>query len=218
MVLKNNLPKIVPCMKPLKPTIHLNNLGNNILPQDGEVYFFPDFFNIEDSNRLFKSLSENIDWKQEQIKGWGKVNPVPRMTAWYGDSGKTYKYSGISHTPNTWTKELLEIKNKIEKVAKVKFSSVLLNLYRDGKDSVWWHSDDEKELGTNPIIGSVSFGATRAFKFQHKEDKSLKTEVDLIHGSFVLMQGETQHKWNHAILKTKKILTPRINLTFRVIK
>ncbi|MDP1726532.1 MAG: alpha-ketoglutarate-dependent dioxygenase AlkB [Bacteroidota bacterium] len=192
--------------------------NTNLLPQEGEVLFFPDFFNFEDSNRLFKSLTDNIEWKQEQIKGWGKVNPVPRLTAWYGDSGKTYKYSGISHTPNPWTKELLEIKNKIEKIAKVKFSSVLLNLYRDGKDSVWWHSDDEKELGTNPVIGSVSFGASRTFKFQHKEDKSLKTQVDLTHGSFVLMQGETQHKWNHAILKTKKVLLPRINLTFRVIR
>jgi alkylated DNA repair dioxygenase AlkB len=191
--------------------------GNNILPKDGEVLFFPNFFNKVESDRLFKSLIANILWQQDQIKFYGKMIDLPRLTAWYGDNDKPYTYSGIPMKPHSWTPDLLEIKNKIEKEAKVNFTSVLLNLYRDGKDSVAWHCDDEPELGRNPVIGSVSFGATRTFKFRHLQDKTV-VKVELTHGSFVLMQGETQHKWEHEIPKTSKILTPRVNLTFRVIK
>jgi alkylated DNA repair dioxygenase AlkB len=191
--------------------------GNNILPKDGEVLFFPNFFNKAESDRLFKSLIDNILWQQDQIKFYGKMIDLPRLTAWYGDNDKPYTYSGIPMKPHSWTPDLLEIKNKIEKEAKVNFTSVLLNLYRDGKDSVAWHCDDEPELGRNPVIGSVSFGATRTFKFRHLQDKTV-VKVELTHGSFVLMQGETQHKWEHEIPKTSKILTPRVNLTFRVIK
>jgi alkylated DNA repair dioxygenase AlkB len=191
--------------------------GNNILPKDGEVLFFPNFFNKAESDRLFKSLIDNILWQQDQIKFYGKMIDLPRLTAWYGDNDKPYTYSGIPMKPHSWTPDLLEIKNKIEKEAKVNFTSVLLNLYRDGKDSVAWHCDDEPELGSNPVIGSVSFGATRTFKFRHLQDKTV-VKVELTHGSFVLMQGETQHKWEHEIPKTSKILTPRVNLTFRVIK
>lgn len=191
--------------------------GNNILPKDGEVFFFPNFFNKTDSDRLFKSLTDNIKWQQDQIKFFGKMIDLPRLTAWYGENNIPYTYSGIPMNPHPWTTDLLEIKNKIEKEAKVNFSSVLLNLYRSGKDSVAWHCDDEKELGINPVIGSVSFGATRTFKFRHLIDKTVE-KIELTHGSFVLMQGETQHKWEHEIPKTSKPLTPRINLTFRVIK
>lgn len=191
--------------------------GNNILPKDGEVLFFPNYFNKADSDRLFKSLTDKILWQQDQIKFFGKMIDLPRLTAWYGENDLPYTYSGIPMKPHSWTPDLLEIKNKIEKEAKVNFSSVLLNLYRDGKDSVAWHCDDEKELGINPVIGSVSFGATRTFKFRHLQDKIVE-KVELTHGSFVLMQGETQHKWEHEIPKTSKTLTPRINLTFRVIK
>jgi len=191
--------------------------GKNLLPKDGEALFFPQFFNREDSYRLFQALQDNILWKQDEITLYGKKMPVPRLSALYGDEGLTYTYSGILMKPHPWTPELLEIKRKIEKEAKVVFSTVLLNLYRDGKDSVAWHSDDEPELGANPVIGSVSFGATRTFKFRHLKDKTVE-KVELTHGSYVLMRGETQHKWEHEIPKTTKVLTPRINLTFRVIR
>ena len=190
--------------------------GKNILPKDGKAIFFPNYFNKEDSNRLFKALQENIQWKQDEITLYGKKMPVPRLSALYGDENLTYTYSGILMKPLPWTPELLEIKNKIEAEAKVVFTTVLLNLYRDGKDSVAWHCDDEAELGINPVIGSVSFGATRTFKFRHLKDKTVE-KVELTHGSYVLMKGETQHKWEHEIPKTTKVLSPRINLTFRVI-
>jgi alkylated DNA repair dioxygenase AlkB len=191
--------------------------GLNVLPKDGEALFFPDFFNPEESDRLFKSLSENIAWQQDQIKFFGKIYEVPRLTALYGDNDLTYTYSGIQMKPHAWTPDLLEIKGRIEEEANVSFTSVLLNLYRDGKDSNGWHSDDEKELGVNPVIGSVSFGASRIFKFRHLKDKTAE-KVELTHGSFVLMRGETQHKWEHQIPKTAKVLSPRINLTFRIIQ
>jgi alkylated DNA repair dioxygenase AlkB len=143
--------------------------------------------------------------------------PIPRLTAWYGDQGKSYTYSGIEQHPEHWNPTLKLIKSKIEQIAQVSFNSVLLNLYRDGKDSVSWHSDDEPELGENPIIASVSFGATRRFSLRNKHSKNHKIDIDLASGSFLLMQGETQHFWQHQIAKTAKEIQPRINLTFRII-
>jgi len=190
----------------------------NLLPRDGEVLFFPNYFSKSDSDRLYKDLMDKILWQQDQIRFFGKMIDLPRKTAWYGDNDKPYTYSGIPMQPHTWTPDLVEIKSQIETIAKVDFSSVLLNLYRDGKDSVSWHSDNEKELGINPVIGSVSFGATRTFKLRHLIDKSLVIKIELTHGSFVLMSGKTQHCWEHEIPKTSQKLLPRINLTFRVIK
>ena len=190
----------------------------NLLQKEGEVYFYPNYFKKQESDGLFKELIEKVIWQQDQIKFFGKMIDIPRLTAWYGDNDKPYTYSGIPMQPHPWTPYLLEIKSKIEKEALVNFSSVLLNRYRDGKDGVAWHCDDERELGINPVIGSVSFGATRTFKLRNLSDKSLVEKVELSHGSFILMKGETQHKWEHEIPKTSKPLSERINLTFRVIK
>ena len=148
---------------------------------------------------------------------YGKEIDLPRLTAWYGDEGKNYSYSGIKVVPMKWTPTLLEIKSKIELVSGVIFNSVLLNYYRTGKDSVSWHSDDEPELGKNPPIGSVSFGAKRPFQLKHIENKNLKGTVELTNGSFLLMKGPTQHFWQHQIPKTTKQIGERINLTFRII-
>jgi alkylated DNA repair dioxygenase AlkB len=203
------------------PETIVSGRPRNLLPKEGEVFFFANFFSKQESDRLFKDLLEKIIWQQDQIKFYGKVMDIPRLTAWYGDNDKPYTYSGIPMKPHSWTPDLLEIKNKIEKEANVNFSSVLLNRYRTGKDGVAWHCDDEKELGTNPVIGSVSFGATRTFKFRNLADKELVEKVELTHGSFVLMQGETQHKWEHEIPKIvskTRVIGERINLTFRVIK
>ena len=188
----------------------------NILPKVGQALFFARYFSKRDSDRLFQSLMEDILWKQDTITIYGKTMPVPRLSALYGDKDLTYTYSRILMQPHPWTPELIEIKNKIEKEANVVFTSVLLNLYRDGKDSNGWHCDNEPELGINPVIGSVSLGATRTFKFRHLVDRTVQ-KVELTHGSYVLMKGETQHKWQHEIPKTTKVLSPRINLTFRVI-
>ncbi len=185
---------------------------------DGEIVFYPEFFTSEESDRFYLELDRDTQWKQDSIKIFGRSILLPRLTAWYGDSGKSYTYSGIAMHPTPWTKTLLEIKSRIEEVAGIQFNSVLLNKYRTGKDSVAWHSDDEVELGLNPIIGSVSFGGTRRFVLKHKERKEVeKISIDLTHGSFLLMRGNTQDSWQHQIPKTAKAVESRINLTFRVI-
>ncbi|MEG4423572.1 alpha-ketoglutarate-dependent dioxygenase AlkB [Microcoleus sp. D3_18_C1] len=189
-----------------------------VIDTDGEVIFYPNFFSIEESDRLFSDLYSSINWKQDIIHFYGKKIPLPRLTGWYGDEGKSYTYSGIEQHPDPWTPTLKLIKSKAEEISKVTFNSVLLNLYRDGKDSVSWHSDDEPELGKNPIIASISFGATRRFSLKHKISKDYKIDINLLNGSLLLMKGETQHCWQHQIPKTSKFVGPRINLTFRIIK
>ena len=185
---------------------------------DADVLFYEDFFSEEESNRYFDTLRETIAWEQQELKMFGKQIALPRLTAWYGDEGKPYSYSGITHHPHRWTPELLEIKSKIESVADLAFNSVLLNLYRDEQDSVGWHSDDETELGENPLIASISFGDVRQFQFKHKTDDSQRLGLDLTSGSLLLMRGATQHYWKHRIPKSKQAKSERMNLTFRVIR
>ena len=184
---------------------------------DGDIDYFPNLFTASESDNFFEKLKTDINWVQEEISFYGKTHNLPRLTAWYGDSDKQYTYSGITVNALPWSSLLLDIKEKIESVSNISFNSVLLNFYRDGNDGVSWHSDDEKELGENPIIGSVSFGEIRPFQLKHKFlDEKIKIELN--HGSFLLMKGETQHNWVHQIPKTKKQIKERINLTFRIIK
>ena len=194
-----------------------NNFININIP-DGDVSICLNLFSAQESDKFFEVLKNEIDWKQEQINFFGKTHDIPRLTAWYGDFGKSYSYAGISVEPSSWTDTLLQIKEKIESVSNVKFNSVLLNRYRSGNDGVSWHSDDEPELGVNPIIGSVSFGQSRPFHLKHKNLEGVKEKVTLEHGSYLLMKGETQHKWLHQIPKSKKEMGERINLTFRIIQ
>lgn len=184
---------------------------------DAEISFYPYFFDESESNLIFEKLSNEIKWRQDKIKLYGKEMDLPRKTAWYGELDKTYKFSGIQLFPEPWTSTLLQIKTKIESIANVEFNSVMMNLYRDGKDGISWHTDAEPELGKNPTIGSVSFGDSRRFMLKHKNDKNLKTEILLTNGSFLLMSGTTQHFWKHQIPKTAKKVGARINLTFRTI-
>ncbi len=185
---------------------------------DADIIFYRAFFTTSQSDILFNDLYQNTHWKQEQIKFYGKNISLPRLTAWVGDEGAVYKYSGITAGPEPWTSTLWEIKRAIEAVSGTVFNSVLLNLYRQKKDSVDWHSDDEPELGQDPVIGSVSLGGTRRFQFKHKQNKDLRYEMGLTHGSYLLMKGPTQHHWFHRIPKEAKFCRPRINLTFRVIR
>lgn len=186
--------------------------------KDGELRLYPHLFSPEESEDFLTKLKENIKWQQEEIKLYGKTIPLPRLTAWFGDAGKTYMYSGITVKPEPWTPILLEIKSRVEEVSNVTFNSVLLNYYRNERDSVSWHSDDESELGKNPIIGSVSFGDVRTFQLKHKADKSLTINRDLPDGSYLEMAGSTQHNWLHQIPKRTRKTGPRINLTFRIIQ
>jgi alkylated DNA repair dioxygenase AlkB len=189
----------------------------NAMP-DADIVFYHDFFSVMESDMFFEELLAHSVWKQEHIRLWGRTIALPRLTAWYGDAEKSYTYSGLTVHPHPWTPTLLAIKRRIEMVAEARFNSVLLNLYRDGRDSVSWHSDDEPELGQNPVIGSVSFGAIRRFQFKHKDISTHRTSIDLPHGSLLLMQGATQQYWLHRLPKTTRSCGARINLTFRVIQ
>ncbi|GLB48946.1 alpha-ketoglutarate-dependent dioxygenase AlkB family protein [Neptunitalea lumnitzerae] len=183
---------------------------------DADIQFYESFFSTEESNLYFQELLQNIPWQQDNIKVFGKTYPQPRLTALYGNNQLSYSYSGITMEPLPFTETLEEIKSKVELAVKANFTTCLLNLYRDGQDSNGWHADNEKELGKNPVIASVSFGATRKFKLKHRT-LNIKKDIELTHGSLLLMQGSTQHHWLHSIPKTKKQKTERINLTFRVI-
>ena len=195
------------------------NQAEEIPIQDGKLRLYPHLFSPEERKKFFTELKENVNWQQEEIKLYGTAIPLPRLTAWFGDEGKTYMYSGITVEPEPWTPTLLEIKSRIEKASNVTFNSVLLNHYRNERDSVSWHSDDEPELGKNPIIGSVSFGVVRTFQLKHKTDKSIKVpSIDLPDGSYLEMSGTTQHHWLHQIPKRTRKIGPRINLTFRIIQ
>ena len=168
--------------------------------RDADIQHYPNLFSSQEADDLFHALKNEIEWKQEQIKFYGQIHDLPRLTAWYGDSNKAYKYSGIEVISSPWTPALIQIKNKVESVSSVQFNSVLLNLYRSGADGVSWHSDDEPELGVNPVIGSVSLGESRSFQLKHKVNTDLKQKIILEHGSYLLMQGKTQHHWIHQIL------------------
>jgi alkylated DNA repair dioxygenase AlkB len=199
-------------------SISLTITSQKLLSIDGEVLIYWNLFTQEESDRFFQELFNNIAWQQDYIQFFGKTKPLPRLTAWYGEPNKSYTYSGIQMSSLPWTSTLLLIKQRIEIFTEVKFNSVLINLYRHGKDSVSWHSDDEPELGKNPVIGSVSFGATRSLMFKHKYRPDLEiVKVDLTHNSFLLMKGVTQHFWQHKVPKAKNPVRERINLTFRVI-
>jgi alkylated DNA repair dioxygenase AlkB len=185
---------------------------------DAEIVYYSSFFSPEEASEYFKILLNQIEWQHDEIKIFGKIYKQPRLTALYGINNASYRYSGITMFPKSFNSVLKEIKTKIEEITEIKFTTVLLNYYRDGSDSNGWHSDDEKELGENPVIVSISLGAERTFRLRHKKDKTQKKNLTLQHGSLLLMAGETQHHWQHCIPKSKKDIKPRINLTFRVIK
>jgi alkylated DNA repair dioxygenase AlkB len=214
--------------------------GFNITLPHGEVFYAEQFFERHVSDRTLEYLQENdtadwrtvdwrnveanaveqirfrnIKWKQDWISLYGKRLPLPRLTSWYGDSGRAYTYSGIKSEPNPWNEGLLYLKNRIERCAGVAFNSVLLNWYRDGEDHLNWHADDEKELGRNPIIASANFGASRDFVVRRKSDHAQKITFPLKHGTLLIMRGEMQHHWDHAVPKRKNVKLSRFNLTFR---
>lgn len=185
---------------------------------DAEIIYYPHFFDKNEADAIFAELKKETPWQQDEIRVFGKTHPQPRLTALFGNEGKPYSYSNIKMQPHPWNLLLQKIKLKVESVSDTNFTTVLLNQYRDGKDSNGWHADNEKELGINPIIASVSFGAERVFQLKHNSIPGLKQNILLEHGSLLLMKGTTQHFWKHQIPKTSKPIGERINLTFRVIQ
>lgn len=184
----------------------------SLLPCDGVAWLQETALAAPDADRLFDELIAGIDWRQEIARVMGRRVPIPRLTAWHGEAG--YVYSGIRMTPAPWSPPLLEIKAIAEACAGQPFNSVLLNLYRDGRDSVSWHADNEPGLGRNPVIASISLGAMRRFHLKHRGSDQC-VSLDLPHGSCLVMAGPTQHHWLHQVPKTARPVGPRINLTFR---
>jgi len=198
----------------------MNLINNNkivqVLNRDGRVdYYGKITINVE-ANLYFEILLQNIVWKNDEAIILGKHIITKRKTAWYGDSDYLYTYSNTTRRALPWTSELRDLKQLAEKLTETKFNSCLLNLYHDGNEGLAWHSDDEKVLRRNGTIASLSFGAERKFSLKHKKTKQTISIV-LEHGSLLVMKDETQVYWLHSLPKTKKIVMPRINLTFREI-
>lgn len=186
------------------------------LPVDFLEYF-PGLFQQEAGDFFLQKFIVETPWKQTVQKMYDKEVVTPRLTAWYGDLGTDYSHPGRISNPIPWTPELLAIKKMVEPLAGTKFNSVLLNYYRDGNDSVAWHSDKESILGRHPVIASVSFGQVRSFDIRNKTDHREKYSVRLEHGSFLLMKSGLQERWEHRIAKSLKPMKARVNLTFRVV-
>lgn len=198
-----------------QPAIHcLSTEMRSIIGHD--VLLIDPFLDAESSMNLFKTLYETLSWQSLQIKLYGRLLNQPRLTAFYGDDGIHYTYSNLTLKAEPFTQELLNIKQTIESVCQTTFNCVLANLYRDGNDSMGWHSDDEPSLGDQPTIASISFGAERRFHLKHQFDPSIPTQKLLLRpGSLLIMQGQSQSHWQHQLPKSKRVALPRINLTFR---
>lgn len=184
---------------------------------DADIRYVERFLDAPGSH--YESLLTELDWRQDRISMYGRSVLIPRLNVWYGDPATDYSYSGLHMTSLPWTETLLAIRELVQQMTGEPFNSVLANLYRDGEDSVSWHSDDEAELGRNPVIASVSLGATRRFSLRHRFDRTIATRhLSLVSGSLLVMRGATQHYWQHQVPKQKPVTNGRINLTFRQIR
>lgn len=184
---------------------------------NAELIYVPNFFSKAQSDAYFKIINTETNWQHNTITVFGKTYKEPRHTALFGNTNQPYGYSNIVMHPEAFTPTLKTIKEKVENFCQHQFNTLLINLYRNGNDSNGWHADNEKVLGKNPVIASVSFGEERPFHFKHRTLKSERHKLVLKHGSLLLMKGEMQHYWLHQIAKTKKEIAARINLTFRTI-
>ena len=186
-----------------------------LINDQGRLFYKEKFLNS--TEKLFEVLKKETPWRQDEIFLFGQWRAIPRMHAWYGDEGTEYTYSHLKLSPLPWTETLKDLKQKVEQETGHSFNCALVNLYRHGQDSNGWHSDNEKELGINPCIASLSLGETRKFHLKRRGQKKIEKQIDLLDGSLVVMEGEFQHHWLHCIPKTKRIISERINITFRLI-
>lgn len=197
-------------------TENFSSMDRNLLPEQGEVYYFGPILSKETSDFYFEALKDEVPWAHDELILFGKKRITKRKVAWSADKAFSYTYSNASKTASPWTPALKSIRELIEKTTQHRFNSCLLNLYHDGAEGMGWHSDNEKELERNGAIGSFSLGAERKFVFKNKKSKQ-KVSLILEHGSLLIMTGATQTFWKHCLPPTKKITSPRINLTFRSI-
>src|SRR6056297_75905 len=187
------------------------------LPPGGELVYIHDFIEASLADELFANLISEPFWQTRSITMFGRRIIQPRKIAFQGDPGVSYAYSGDEYRAEPWHRDVAALRNEIESKAGCRLNCVLLNLYRDGRDSMGWHSDDEAELGSCPTIASVSLGAVRRFVLRRKADKQKKLQIEPASGSLMIMRGDLQHYWQHALPKTARAVGPRINLTFREI-
>lgn len=210
--------RVAQYLMPISSTFQLpleNRFSINL--PDANILLYPEYINSSTADQLFTQLRQQASWQQPEIKLFGNQLLLPRLVAWYSDAGVSYSYSKITHRSNAWLPSLLSLKNNLKALLGTVFNSVLLNYYRNERDSISWHSDDELELGSNPVIASISLGQERQFQMKHKVLHDLKYSLPLPHGSLLVMSAETQRHWLHQIPKEKQPSLPRINLTFRAI-
>ncbi|MGJ4802576.1 alpha-ketoglutarate-dependent dioxygenase AlkB family protein [Luteimonas sp. SDU82] len=169
------------------------------------------------ATQLFDGLREALPWQVHQVRMFGRAIDAPRLSCWIGDEDAAYRYSGVRHAPHPWPAALRPLRARLAGETGIDFNSVLANLYRDGRDCMGWHSDDERELGQRPLIASLSLGAERRFLLRHRQDPARRLALALPHGSLLLMRGDTQAAWRHALPRTARPVGARINLTFRLI-
>jgi alkylated DNA repair dioxygenase AlkB len=183
--------------------------------RDAQMEFDPHWLAPAESAALYDQLRATIRWETHRIRLFGREVDSPRLSCWIGDADASYRYSGVRFEPHPWTDALLALRARLETACGARFNSVLANLYRDGRDRMGWHSDDEPELGAAPVIASLSLGARRRFALKHKRDPALRFELPLDPGSLLLMRGSTQREWKHALPAMRRVEAARINLTFR---
>ena len=192
------------------------NGSQPVLP-GAELRFFPEWLSVDEADLLLHSLSESIQWENHRIRLFGREVDSPRLSSWIGDAGTAYTYSGTCFQPHPWPTALNDIRQRLARELDVAFNSVLANRYRDGRDGMGWHSDNETALGTQPVIASLSLGAARRFVLKHRQEKDRKLALELPHGSLLVMAGDTQTHYRHALPRTARPVGERINLTFRTI-
>jgi len=201
----------------MKADLFSHSDGLRPLPIPGAEVFYASTFDVRyEPQTLMHCLINQVPWRTENVVVWGKSYPQPRLIAWYGDAGRSYQYSGVTLEPLPWIEPLQVVRERVQHAVDCNFNSVLLNYYRDNRDSMGFHSDDEKELGYRPVIASISLGEERTFILKHKRDRAVKpVRLGLESGSLLLMKGDTQANWKHGIEKEKRPCGPRVNLTFR---
>ncbi len=184
----------------------------------GRLRLWTGFFGAAEADRLFDELWAGVAWERHHVRIAGRRMPSPRLSAWYGVPGARYRYSGVTYEPLPLLPALESVRRRLEECLGARFNSVLANAYRTGADSMGWHSDDESELGPRPVIASVSLGAVRRFRLKHRDRGIAPVAFDLPHGSLLVMDGDTQSHWRHAVPKTRRPVGLRLNLTFREIE
>lgn len=185
------------------------------LPPNGQLTYQPAWLEPHAADELFGSLVEEVEWERHSITMFGRTVPQPRLLQFQGDRDVRYRYSGATYTARPWHPLVARIRDRLERECGERFNSVLLNLYRDGRDSMGWHADDEPELGPEPVIASISLGSARRFMLRRSDDRSSKIEISPAHGSLIVLGGDVQHHWQHQVPRTRKTVGARVNLTFR---